>query len=450
MLPFGMGAVMIVGGLSILAVSATCALLVIVTLAKVLQTNPARLFQISTPGAVLLLFAFYALFSLLVPLQIFEGTFLVFPLSRGDGGYRVSEDFTSTVSYLSFGSSNIAQLVYIALSVAIFCTVRYITTEKSVQNIHHSIVMAAAINILLGLINFIGLDTILVPVKTATYALLDDHYMMGYRRVIGGFSEASAYSGFSVTIAAYLLVYGVTEKSIVEIVFGLVQSILVFLTFSTTGYLGLVALAIFGIGYFVWNSVQAGHSKAESIALNIFVLFSIATFITVLVVPSLNSLLIDTIDSLFLSKADSQSGLERKAWADYSIAAFQQSYWLGAGVGSIRSNGLFHSIIGSMGIPGILIYLWFLKSIFDDFRFYLKTKTHDTYTGIVFAVSAALIVQLAMRGVSQTTPDPGVMFMILAGILSGLSRKLPVKNRETPASSSMCAADNRYSRCALE
>ena len=45
------------------------------------------------------------------------------------------------------------------------------------------------------------------------------------------------------------------------------------------------------------------------------------------------------LDTLLFSKSGSMSGLERAAWAKSGLDAFIETYGLGAGAGSLRSNG---------------------------------------------------------------------------------------------------------------
>jgi hypothetical protein len=51
--------------------------------------------------------------------------------------------------------------------------------------------------------------------------------------------------------------------------------------------------------------------------------------------------------------------VERTAWNQSALAAGSQTWWIGAGWGSLRASSLVANILGTVGVPGLVLFTTF-------------------------------------------------------------------------------------------
>ncbi len=397
-------------------------------------------------GWPLMLLAVYGLFSATVLVRVFEANLYVFPLNASEDGLRVSRDFGSRVELLTAGATNVSQLLYLSFSIAFFFLCRAAATRRTTAFIHRALSTAAWISIALGILDVLGLDVALQFVRTAKYALLNSHEVQGLGRVIGGFAEASGYGSFSSVMASYFAahyLFGGDRRSAVLAVLSTVAAIG---SFSSTAYLGLGVAGLGLVAGASWAFLRRQVPVRHLVFLHMTALGALILVFIVLV-TGLPSLVVGVLDQLLFSKADSSSALERGAWAEVSMRAFAESYYLGVGVGSLRGNGLVSVYLGSVGLPGAALLL----------LFYLRTLTsggrEDTAPGaasrraIANAARLAVVTKLATSAVAATTPDPGLMMMMFCAILA-TPRPAPASN-QVPVANAVVSSPTAPARLAM-
>lgn len=415
-LPFGMFAAIEASGLSVL-VAHLLAALTIGTF--ILRRLSGRLPPISlSPGGVfLIIFALYALFSATVLVRLFAGNFLVFPMSFDRTGVAVSIFFNSTMKPLAPSNSNIAQAGYIALATLFFLVVADVVRRRGPGIVHSGFAWAAGLNILLGALDLMALDDVLSIIRTADYTLNNLHTFLGMPRVIGGFSEASAFGPVSAALFGYFALSYLIGRRSRDAALALGNFIFAILAFSTTGFAALLisivlivlhARSILGSGL----SRAFGHFMIITLAV---CAFGLAVAIVATPVPDMIS---GVLTDLFVEKSQSSSGLERGAWARSGFAAFADTFGLGAGAGSLRANGLASVLLGSVGLPGTLAFLAFLWAAISPTG---KFRSKDAQRSFCAARVAALT-YFAAQMVSATTPDP-TLILVSALALASVTRQ---------------------------
>ena len=425
-LPFGMFAALAVGGLSVLITHFLVVLCCGVFAIRWAGGAIGRLW-IPRAGIHLLLFGLYALFSAIILVRLFAGTFLVFPLSFDLKGTAVSIYFMSTMKPLAPSSSNFAQAGYILLSVGFFLVVVDALRRRGAAIVEDGLVWAAGLNIGLGLLDLIGLDEVLSLVRTADYALNNEHALLGFSRVIGGFPEASEFGAFSAGLFAYFAMSYLMSRRRGHGALAVGSLLCVMLSFSSTGYASLFAAMVlllmhshhFGARGMSW-SVAHGMAIAP-------VLLILALSVAVITTPLLD-VAQGLLDRLFFNKSISTSGLERSAWARSGLHAFVQTWGLGAGVGSLRSNGLVAVLLGSVGVPGMLAFLAFLWGALGPVGGFASTLGSTVF----YSARVAALTYLSAKLVSGTTPDP-TLFLMATAALASVAREA---NRKTHVSGS--------------
>ena len=441
LLPFGMAAfanLPAVGNLSLPAAEVVAGCTIGLMVLWRLRYAPASLLGgFDGYGTLLLLLGAYALFSGTILVRLFEYRLYVFPLNAADDGLLVSPYFGSRIDLLEAGATNVSQLFYLLFSIAFFFLCRAVATRRTVAFAHEALVTAAWLNVALGALDLVGLDAPLAFVRTAKYALLAGNEIGGVARVVGGFSEASSYGAFSASLAAYFAAHALFDGGRRSVLLAAVSAAAAVLSLSSTAYLGLgVAAAGLLAGAF-WAFLRRSVPTRHLVFLHLATLGAVVLAFVVLV-TGLPALVVDVMDQLLFSKAESSSALERGAWATMAMRAFSESYYLGVGVGSLRGNGLASVFLGSVGIPGTaLLFVFYLRVLTRRVPHLADDPAAKSRRAIANAARLGIVTKLSMSAVSATTPDPGLMMMLFCSMLASGS---PSATREKRA---MTARDPR-------
>ncbi len=411
-IPFGMFAALVAGGLSMIIANLLAILSIFLLILRRITHAPGSAdFRLPPSGIYLLVFAFYSVFSGIVLVRLFEGQFLVFPMTVTNRGPQVSNFFSSVMLPLRPTNSNIAQSVYILLSFAFFLATVFVARRRGAEFIEKGLVWAASLNVVLGLLDFLGADAVLSLVRTADYTLLNEHLVGPFSRVIGGYAEASAYGAASAAFFTYFFMSYLVVRTQSHGILAAANFVGALLAMSSTGIAALAAGIFFVTLHF---RVFLGFSMSRGFGhlMVIGVSFLAIAISALLLVPVVMDSVSDILDRLVFSKQDSLSGRERGAWAAAGFDTFFQTWGLGAGVGSLRGNGIASVLLGSVGFPGTIAFLMFIFSAIG-----LPATGADRGTLRLFSAGrvCALTLLTAML-VSATTPDPTLLLMAVSGL----------------------------------
>lgn len=419
-LPLGMLAVMRlpIGGMTPsiahVAAAGTVTLGFLSLLRRSLQDRAeAGALLISPPGLAALSFAAYGLAATFFLPRLFRGATTVFSFERQarGTGTRISHEFRAEVVPLGPTPANISQVAYVVLGVLFFLVSDAIVRRRGVMYALKALRWAAVVNLVLGTFDLLGLDIILAPFRTAQYSLLNEHVIAGLPRVIGGFPEASSFGSFSAALSAFFLVYGLSSGSRKDTIIGALSLILAALALSSTAIFGILILTIVLVAsIFKLFIIKASRGKVLMGAA--VASFAIGIVILALMIWSTPERAIAIISGLTINKGQSSSGLERGAMALSGLMTFVATWGFGAGIGSIRSNGFGSAMLGSLGVPGVLLFGWFVWSAFLS----RQSPVSPSARSVLRAAQVAGLVHLAMMGVSSFSLDPGLMFMLFAAI----------------------------------
>lgn len=412
-LPFGMFAAVDAGGLSVLAAHLV-AVLTIATLVLRRFAGHAPPVSLCRSGLLLIVFAVYALFSATVLIAVFTGQFLVFPLSFDRSGLAVSIHFSSTMKPLASSNSNIAQAGYILLSTVLFVVVADQIRRRGTAIVLAGAVWAATLNITLGIVDFLALDDLLAFIRTADYALANEHSFLGMPRVIGGFAEASEFGPVSAAFFGFFAVLYMAGRRSRDLWLAVGNLVLSAMSFSTTAYVALFVAVVLVVvqarRLLVGMSRTFGHLLVTAFAAVIF-----GGVCALILTPAADTTG-DVFKNLFFEKSVSNSGLERGAWARSAFDAFVQTLGFGAGVGSLRGNGLASVLMGSVGWPGTLAFIGFLWAAVGPVHSFRGVEMF----GMFSAARVMVLIVLSGQLVSATTPDPTLLLVIFAALAAVL------------------------------
>ena len=414
MVPFGMFAVISlpsVGGLSLLAVNiataATVGIGCIMLVGRLVRGAPLR---IAPASLAILIFAAYTIFSATVLVRLFAGDMMVFSMAPVAGSLRISTAFLWGKVWLAPGSSNISQTFYVLLASGLFVVAAAQLNRHGPEFGRRCLALAATVNIVLGCLDLAALDPLLEFVRTANYSLMSTATVKGIPRVIGGFSESAGFGTLSSVFFAFFASLTLRRGGWRNGLLAGGNFIFACLALSSTGILAIVVVSLVlsiqtRLRIQMPDTLRRGWVLSGAVALAVLALV-IGAILTLTPFPTLVA---SVIDDLILSKSSSASGLERSAWAMGGLEAMQASYGLGVGAGSLRSNGLFFVLLGSVGIPGTLAFGAFLWLAFSG------RADGDRGDILASARMGALAVMIAMM-LSATVPDPGVPLVFMAAL----------------------------------
>ncbi len=369
----------------------------------------------------LVFFALYGLIAAFFLPRIFAGAMDVVPMNPSN------ISFLFDTFPLQFSSQNITTSFYLA-GTAAGAVCAYVAC-KALED-HSSLIKigiaAGALHAFLGLSDVVLNGTVYTQFldffRNANYAQTN-HYFGGMPRIDGIMPEASAYA--SMAFVWFVLMTEFWLRRIMPVYSGVVAVALLcalILSLSSTAY---AALAAYALLLLVRILIVPGSITASRIFILIW--FATVGLATVLALFMFKPLLAQEFTAMIVEltagKVDSESGQQRLFWVMQGFNAFLQSYGLGIGPGSFRSSSFIVAILGSMGIIGIALFVLYCLKVFKP----LATSTYAVNQEAKKALGAALswtaMMLLVPISVSGPSPDPGLLFGLLAGASMGLRER---------------------------
>lgn len=179
------------------------------------------------------------------------------------------------------------------------------------------------------------------------------------------------------------------------------------LTQSSSGYLSLIfILAVAGILYGSYLLRRGAIPRAIFFGFVLFAIVGTVVFAT----TSASVIVQKEVKSVLLEKKNSSSYRERTASNVLAMQSAQATYLLGAGWGSLRCSGLGYMLIGTVGVPGLLLFLIFLVTLLSPLLSRRKVVTRgNLYGQSLFATVVSMFVA-ALAGAEPVSPILWVLF----------------------------------------
>lgn len=357
--------------------------------------------------AVRLLMAFvcYAIFSGLLYPILFQGVL-------------VQGSHDSTPGPLVLGIANVAQICYLVTAVAVFGLALASSREalSSALDWYVRGCIVACIFAMYQLANAVyG-----VPYPTEIlysnprYVIYHAYKINGMWRLNSTFTEASVLAGhLSVGIA--LLGWNVVTRplrwrSSLSLALMVVTLLL---TLSSTGYLSLIVTVLAGSALTL-RAVFRAQSLSRGKAI---LLLAAALVVTVaLITTNATAMINKAIHSVLLDKEDTSSYRERTASNYAAMETARQTYYMGAGWGSVRCSSLGPGLLATVGILGTLLFCTFLLSLaLPLFGPSKISQRGDTYEKSMLGT----LVILAAMMVAGNEPDQPILWVLFAACAAG-------------------------------
>lgn len=321
-------------------------------------------------------------------------------------------------------SGNFTQAVYLFADLVTFSLILAIaSTPRGFRHVAIGLLCFGAANVFFGIADLISPGTPLVDllsyIRNASYTFHADELVAGMRRIIGSWPEASAFAGASMAVVGYcgtLWICGRHNK--VSGLLFVASCILIVRSTSSGGIAGLpVCLAIL----YATSLFRCGGSTGTRASLAVVLAFPTAAllFVFVLILSrDLYQQVYDFMDVTILSKPTSLSALERGSWNASGLSNFFDSYGLGVGLGTVRTSSFAVALLSNVGVPGTIFFLLFLLA-----GVLLARGTARTYEADVgLAARNGCLCLIVGALISGSTVDLGLIFFIMAGLRSAVSR----------------------------
>lgn len=382
------------------------------------------------PGFWLMLLGVYAIFSALFLPRVFAGETGVFSLARINNETGIVE------IPLRPTSGNITQLFRLFLGFAAYLALATVfRIRPDARMVVTAVAVATGVNAALGWLDVLsfeaGIPEVLDPLRSANYAILYDVRMIGLKRMIGGFPEASSFGYYTLGLFGFWLQYwlGTPRSRLAVAMLALTAVALVHSTSSAAYAATLVFLAVLAGVALASNLRLRMRRRGTVIAVGAGLALLVAALALFLAYETVRPVTL-FMDRAIFDKLGGASGVERMSWNAQALRNFVDTRGFGAGLGSVRGSSWLAATLGSLGVLGTLVYLLFIGSVLGGRS---GRRGHDQRAVVIRSLRAACLALLIGGTMAGATPDLGVSFFALAGLAAGLARGAILRQRAATA-----------------
>ncbi|PLZ03576.1 hypothetical protein CY652_04070 [Burkholderia sp. WAC0059] len=346
------------------------------------------------------------------------GTTYVFAINRGD-----TDPNQAALQPLGPVSGNLSQMIYCCGELVLYCAMSVFLRRRDAYGFFaKAIMLLAALNIAAAAIDLAsyeaGID-VLSAVKTADYVMHGDEELGGLKRIVGTFSESSAFSGFTLPLFAFTInLWLLGYRSRVNSLLSAASGALLLMSTSATAYVGALAY----LACLLLGRPQTVAPRARSRKRRLCLVLACAVVLALIYAATFRPDLLDVVTGFFgqtlLDKSDSDSGVERAAWNLQAVQNVIDTYGMGVGIGSARASSFLLVLLSNLGVVGALCFaLFFVGAAARPMaRAY---PAADRAVG--YAARQAMIAALIVASVSGTVFDLGSCFYLFAAVAASLS-----------------------------
>ena len=340
-------------------------------------------------------------------------------------GILVTNDRNGANVPLSWSLSNLSQLLYLLAVFTVFLLAIHSTREKLRNALEWYI--RGCICIAFFSMYELAHMVLHVPYPSAvlysntSHVIFDAYKVNGLWRLNSTTSEASAVA-FYVSTGLALLGWRLAKHSIRprDAAAFLLMFVALVLTVSTTAYACMAALAIGGIALAMFAALRRGRLAPVKLLL---VILAIAVIVPVFALTNAPHAVESVLQGVFVNKIDTESYRTRSLLNAQALQTARDSYYCGAGWGSVRASSFFCTVLANAGIPGMVLFLWFLVQCARPLlrpRRYLRFEMFEQACFGLYAVLVALAV---------ATPDiiQPVIWTLFAIVTAAKPRRLSLR-----------------------
>lgn len=364
------------------------------------------------PGFWLLLTVIYGVLTAIFMPRLFAGATYVFTFARTDYGTGL------LLLPLAPVSGNVTQTTYFVADLVAYCLIwAFASDERGKILVTQGLIACGVANIVFAgldyLTYFTGTADALAFMRNAPYRMLDTAEVIGLKRLVGSFPEASAFAGATLCLFAFVVNLWLDEypSRIVGPLALLLFAALVAST-STTAYGGAALyLAVVYVASLLRLLVGAVTPTRLAFLAVTPILLVVAGCAIALHEASAD-FVADALDKLVLRKGSTASALERASWNTQALVNFVDSYGLGIGIGSARASNVVIAVLANLGVIGAATYATFLVTALTA-----PLREADPALRVPREAAAWSCLALLIAGcLAGTTVDLGLTFFVCTAL----------------------------------
>ena len=364
--------------------------------------------------AFALLIAYGLIGSLFFP-RVFQGITETVSLQRGLDGETVL-----VLTPLAFGGTYLTQGIYalgglmaFAASFALFHALR------PWEILLKAMLALCALNVALALLDLLthatGTAELLSFMRNASYGLLTDSEKGGLKRIVGSFSEASAFAVFTLALFAFAASLWFDRVAAPRLSAALALLALLLASTSGTSYVGLLGVLVFLAARHGALRTSGRAGRRLGAILGFLLVGGTGALAFVVLTPGAAESVGAFFQETVIDKADSRSGQERGMWNATAFRNTLDMWGLGVGIGGARASSYALVLLSNVGVPGVLLYLAFMRRVL----FARPTVALDPREAtLVRAARAAVVGFLCGHLLVGTVFDQSPLFYVLCGALA--------------------------------
>jgi hypothetical protein len=291
------------------------------------------------------------------------------------------------------------------------------STQAGFATIANAVLAYAAGNALFAFLDIgtyaTGTKWLLEFIRNAQYVIHDEDQVAGMRRIVGSFTEASAFAGSTLGALGFTgTLWLCGRRPALTGTLAIISLVLVVLSTSSTGLAGAPAILLILYATAVTRHGIDFRKPVGSTVVMCAPLLIVALILAIQLDDDASKPIRDYFDILIFNKAGTDSGIERGAWNTYALRNFFDSYGLGVGLGTVRASSFPIALLSNVGIPGTVFYVLFAAS-----AFVLRRGTPGTYPADVrLAARNSCLGLIAAGTISGVTVGQDLLFYVLAGL----------------------------------
>jgi O-Antigen ligase len=385
-----------------------------------IMQNSIRGLEFGRPGFWFLLTVIYSTFAAYLMPRIFAGQTLIFAV-------RAQTSFSIP---LSPAMSNLTQSIYFIGDLVCFVVIYgFASTQSGHRVLGKAAITCATVNLVFAALDIVTYLTntadLFAPIRNATYSMLNDSDIAGFKRIVGSFTEASAFGAMTLGYFAFtgkLWLLGVYPRISGLLAF-LSLAALVFST-STTAYVGLSALLLFCYLETLVQALSGPVTRNMTIFLVGAPFIVLVCIIAIALNDSYSSYIMGLLNTMVLNKMSTDSGVERSSWNRQAMQNFIDTFGFGVGNGSVRASSILFGVPASLGVVGTLFFGLFFATLFLGRPKGLQFDRVDD--GFRQAAKYTCLAWFIAGATSGAVIDLGLPFFAFAALACAKPARMPV------------------------
>lgn len=343
---------------------------------------------LTSTTALIVAFTVYAAISAFAGPAVFQGVLFTNP------------KFGSLVP-LEWSAGFLPQLIYLLGSVSLYWMAAYKATAAELSKALNWYVGGTVLAAGVAIYQFVAMKTGLpfpseILHTNPSYGIFHAYELDGLPRMNGTFTEAATAAFFlatSLALSIWKVLTGPVTVGAVAVNVMIFAGL--FLTISTTGYICLIFIVCVALWLYISKWRGNACDRSAKLLLSVPVI-AIVGF--VLVNPTGQEFISQLLHSSLLDKPQTLSFQERTQWNSDAYSTATHTYWLGAGWGVCRASSIFPTLLGNVGIPGVLLLgLCALRPFLS-----LLNRTEQRLHGAVLSSLATALIALLVSGPELT------------------------------------------------